>query len=745
MRLPDPIANTTTEAYLAYKAGVLNIGDLKPSLYDPYLHYDAWLAYWAGLTDTYPIHDVGKNLFNEDDVVAVWINESGAAQASVTWWQSKFIPVLPNTTYTVTTHQIPDSGSVTSQIQWHGYSSKEESSFISGQAGLEQLWGDDVTLSMTFTTSSDCHYVRIGYRQERQEMVQLEEGSTATAYEPYTGTPEMLTDEEALVAYLSGVTNTYPEEYSDPIDARITGYLRYLVSARFGRPDYPVNNIEFYLSLMKPPIVTNDTPSSNIELDNTAWAELIDVKMYGDTEQDGTPTPDSPISVQTVTGRQAVKVHGKNLLDPSILEVGNITAQGVDSPSTLVVRSDYIYLKAGNYALKVNDSTNQIKIFRYVIYDTSKTFVLSGSPLSKQTTITMSADGYLRLCFYNDPWRDITVDEIVASNIQLESGSTATDFEPYQSQEHVIDLSSKNLLDPTTLIDGYVNGADGTVNSNHPNGEMCSSFIRVKPNTKYTVSIQATSSSWQQWFGIGEYKDCTTESFITRQSATTAPNSYYTITTNAGCNYVRVSGRNMKDATKIQFEEGDSVTAYEAFWEYKLCGVSDYKDRIYRNADGEWYLHNDIIELRFNGTENWVYDSTYNYFRCPTYPVPNMAAGSGPYQKNNYFTVNTDWGSFRDGDKDSIFTITQDGYRVCIRNNAYNTTTAFKTWLASAIPRSYFIIQTPTETQITNAALVAQLDALAAAKSYNDKTYITVEATDPNLPALLKVEAGEYR
>ena len=32
MRLPDPIANTTTEAYLAYKAGVLESGDLKPKL-----------------------------------------------------------------------------------------------------------------------------------------------------------------------------------------------------------------------------------------------------------------------------------------------------------------------------------------------------------------------------------------------------------------------------------------------------------------------------------------------------------------------------------------------------------------------------------------------------------------------------------------------------------------------------------------------------------------------------------------
>lgn len=124
MTLPNPIANNSTEAYLAYKAGVLEEGDLKPSLYSPYLHFDAWLAYWCGLTDTYPL-----NKSNE---------------------------------------------------------------------------------------------------------------------------PEMLTDEEALVAYLAGVTNTYPEEMENPNDVRIVGYLRYLISAEYGRPETPLNNSELYLSMMTP-------------------------------------------------------------------------------------------------------------------------------------------------------------------------------------------------------------------------------------------------------------------------------------------------------------------------------------------------------------------------------------------------------------------------------------------------------------------------------------------------------------
>ena len=94
----------------------------------------------------------------------------------------------------------------------------------------------------------------------------------------------MLCDEEALVAYLSGVTDTYPEEIKDPYDVRITGYLRYLCSYRFGRPEYPVTNSEFYLSLLDAPHTSNETPSTDIELD-TSEGKLIDVKAYGDTYQ----------------------------------------------------------------------------------------------------------------------------------------------------------------------------------------------------------------------------------------------------------------------------------------------------------------------------------------------------------------------------------------------------------------------------------------------------------------------------
>ena len=71
IRIPDPKANNTTEAYLAYKAGVLEESELKPTLYEPYLHFDGWLAYWTGLTNTYPTKTNGEPEMLSDEEACV--------------------------------------------------------------------------------------------------------------------------------------------------------------------------------------------------------------------------------------------------------------------------------------------------------------------------------------------------------------------------------------------------------------------------------------------------------------------------------------------------------------------------------------------------------------------------------------------------------------------------------------------------------------------------------------------------
>lgn len=94
-------------------------------------------------------------------------------------------------------------------------------------------------------------------------------------------------------------------------------------------------------------------------------------------------------------------------------------------------------------------------------------------------------------------------------------------------------------------------------------------WIRVKPSTKYTISLGETPSSttYVRWINCDENKG-----FISRPSGTYSSNSLpVTITTPSGCHWVQVAvneygtGQISQNDWKLQIEESDTATSYEAF------------------------------------------------------------------------------------------------------------------------------------------------------------------------------------
>ena len=76
-------------------------------------------------------------------------------------------------------------------------------------------------------------------------------------------------------------------------------------------------------------IVTGSSESISIIGNNiqiTNGLKVIDKKLYGDTSQDGTPTPDTPIEIQNVTGLQNVVISNSDSSSSNTYEVnlGNI-------------------------------------------------------------------------------------------------------------------------------------------------------------------------------------------------------------------------------------------------------------------------------------------------------------------------------------------------------------------------------------------------------------------------------------
>lgn len=133
----------------------------------------------------------GKNLFNIAATTANYLGANGAiARADKDNLLSGYIKVKPNTVYTYTCGGYVSESPDTSWTGWMYY--KDDVGTISSIITTRQggtATNNYTSDNRTFTTPSDCNYIRIGSRFLSRDgaWAQLEEGSPATDYEPYIG------------------------------------------------------------------------------------------------------------------------------------------------------------------------------------------------------------------------------------------------------------------------------------------------------------------------------------------------------------------------------------------------------------------------------------------------------------------------------------------------------------------------------------------------------------------------------
>jgi hypothetical protein len=137
--------------------------------------------YTDGTTETVEI--TGKNLVSSLEIgkfirVGNASTESplGSAVSASSLSCTGYIKVSPSTTYTSTIPRTANSSSA--GLCYYGSNTVE--SAISGVS-----LNDQAGLTYTFTTPSNCNYVRFSWYNQDGNNAQLELGSTATTYEPY--------------------------------------------------------------------------------------------------------------------------------------------------------------------------------------------------------------------------------------------------------------------------------------------------------------------------------------------------------------------------------------------------------------------------------------------------------------------------------------------------------------------------------------------------------------------------------
>ena len=467
-----------------------------------------------------------------------------------------------------------------------------------------------------------------------------------------------------------------------------------------------------------------------ISFDAPIAAPLADFSLKGNIEQTGTPTPDAPVAVRTVTGENTVKIRGKNLLKlPSAGTSGGIT-YSVNSDGTFNVHgtnnSGYeilfnLYLDSSefqsvNYTLGAREVLPsglgcRCEIFRGGTW--KRAFVSVNSARQTQTgTPDFTDANRVRVAITVANGYTVNIDNV---GIQLEKGSSASSFEPYQEQSYEANLG-KNLFNPSVAA--------------HPTGmpNNIGETLPVVPNTTYSFNVGDNRSFAQvQLFDSSDTR--------TRTLGNGANDHLLTFTTAASevsalvCFYPGSSGvePSTYDYTGVQFEIGQPTTYAAYFTPIELCKIGTYQDYIWKDDD-TWKIHNAIGKITLDGSldESIVSGGTATSgkvrFNVTVSGVANIGGSEVASYSNNFvgITRNDTWNCVQG------VALGQNLVQIyCDATSGYNLD-QFRTWLGSHNTTVYYPFSTPTDAAITNTTLIEQLDAiLNSGRTYAGTNNIT--------------------
>lgn len=282
-------------------------------------------------------------------------------------------------------------------------------------------------------------------------------------------------------------------------------------------------------------------------------------------------------------------------------------------------------------------------------YQEDGTYISGGNSQNTTATTasyssTIPADTYYTVVVF----RGITNnEESTFSNIQLEENSTATDYAPYSnvcpitgSTETTVYQFGKNYIND--IQQGGIDGTDGREIPS--NTRVRTGFMRVLPNTTYTVSVNSSNPNLIIYHIIEYTKD---QVWIMSTSSTVQTK---TITLSANTCYVRVTARDTTNAyitptdlANWQLELGNQATTFEPYKsktplniQFNRTVFNGYIDA--KRGDGV-DLFGTPVEFTGADSESWSYSASgfgkYRvYITLPEDAVKNTAGtATGNYIK----------------------------------------------------------------------------------------------------------------
>lgn len=331
-------------------------------------------------------------------------------------------------------------------------------------------------------------------------------------------------------------------------------------------------------------------------------------------------------------------------------------------------------------------------------------------------TITTDSDAkYLVAFIYNSTVDTTYTLQQILDTIQIEEGTKANSYTPYgvepielcklgDYQDYIAKSTGKNLFDKD--VASYTGTQWATLDN----------YIEVKQNKTYTLQGLIVPTNWSE--RILFYDENKNE--LDTIDISNTNNNVYTFTTPLNTKYIRFNMRvNTINFDTIQLEEGNTATLWEP-------------------SKGKWYKHKEIYKVLYDGSETWTNgkSGTENYYYKKTIPVRLVFANPYPIS-NQYPFANVTSSNTKQGFNMSYATATTS--QLLIRWGEEQTLEDFRANLSVNNLIFYGVLYTKVNEEITDTALINQLNALESAIGYDNQTNIIQSNAD--LPFILNVTA----
>ena len=494
---------------------------------------------------------------------------------------------------------------------------------------------------------------------------------------------------------------------------------------------------------------------TEITLDETAEVKFKKIDLKGNTSQ------------YTTTGKNLL-----GLLDGTNTSGGlnvtrsnnKITFSGTAS-STYPNTGNVPYILAqGTYTIS---STNNSYDF-YLWFRNSSNETIYTANLSKGTkTISITTNDVSSIVIGVEHLTTGTQYNIETS-IQIEQGSTATPYEPYTggvaspnpsypqdvnvvTGDNTIDICGKNLFNKNTITTGAYLKEDGTLLASSTD-YITSDFIPIQPNTTY-YKTQTLSPRTKFYDANKQVLNNTTYQDVSiggNAGSFTTPNNAY---------YFRFTG-NVNTSTGININnvmvhKGSTATTYEPYQQsqsysinlgsLELCKLGDYQDYIYKE-NKKWYKYGAIGKVVLDGSNDEIWSRSgatteTSFVGALSLQITGLITkfNTGDYwfcDKFTYGSLGVDY-RFRlyNGDASAGYTF----LGLTIPTSLASDINTFRIWLGNNNVTLYYVLNTPTTTEITDTTLISQLEALRNAESYEGQTNIS--QVNDDLPFIISASA----